>query len=478
MSTNHFHLGKEATDTATAPPAQADGAVRTRRGPSPREPVAPIPGRNVTVRKRKGKKRLLFFLFAFALVGVGVAVWWWTRDPASTVDPTTVTTEVVRRDFSSSVLATGAVKPQVGAQVRVGARVSGKVEKLRANIGDSVRKGQVIAELEKADLQAAVGQRQAELNLAEAKLAAVESLLPQEIEKAKSDCARWQASLTRSELDRKRAERLRPDKGGAPDSLSYRALSDADYDMAVANHETDIAQLASARKSYELAKTQYLEQRKQAAAAIAQAASALENAKVTLSYATLTAPISGVIGSVATQEGETVAAGLNSPTFVTIIDLDRLEVDAMVDEVDIGKVRVGQKAMFTVDSFPAREFPGKVVAIYPDAILLENVVYYDVVVEIQGNEDKVLRPQMTASATIFLDAKTGVLAIPAKAVKRERGKNVVYVMKDGQRAPTGGWSPREVKVGWKDGTWIEVVSGLQEGETILQVAPADKPTTP
>ena len=74
--------------------------------------------------------------------------------------------------------------------------------------------------------------------------------------------------------------------------------------------------------------------------------------------------------------------------------------------------------------------------------------------------------------TIFLDAKTGVLAIPAKAVKRERGKNVVYVMKDGHP------QPREVKVGWKDGTWIEVVSGLQEGETILQAAPADKLPTP
>jgi len=96
----------------------------------------------------------------------------------------------VRRDFSSSVLATGAVKPQVGAQVRVGARVSGKVEKLRANIGDSVKAGQTIAELEKADLQATVGQRQAELNLAEAKLAAIESLLPQQIQKAESDCAR------------------------------------------------------------------------------------------------------------------------------------------------------------------------------------------------------------------------------------------------------------------------------------------------
>ena len=229
--------------------------------------------------------------------------------------------------------------------------------------------------------------------------------------------------------------------------------------------------MASARKSYELARTQYIEDRKQAVAAVAQAVSALENAKVILTYATLTAPIPGVIASVATQEGETAAAGMVAPTFVTIIDFDRLEVDAMVDEVDIGKVRVGQKAIFTVDSFPAREFPGKVVAIYPDAVLLENVVYDDVVVEIQGNGDKVLRPQMTASATIFLDAKTGVLAIPAKAVKRERGKSVVYVVQDAQP------QPREVKVGWKDGTWIEVVSGLQEGETILRAASSDKPTT-
>ena len=462
MNTNRFHLGKEVTGAATASPVEGDGAVRTSQRQRLREPITPDPLRNVKVRKRKGKKRLLFFLFAFSLVGIGVAVWWWTRDKGSALDPATLTTKVVRRDFASSVLATGAVKPQVGAQVRVGARISGKVEKLRANIGDSVRAGQVIAELEKADLQAVVGQRQAEVNLAEAKLAAVESLLPKEIEKAEADVARWQATLAMSEKDHGRQSILLPKK----------AVSQDDWEKSEERLKVAQAGLASARATLDLARKRQIEERKQAVADIARAKEALNNAKVQLSYATLVAPISGVIASVATQEGETVAAGLNSPTFVTIIDLDRLEVDAMVDEVDIGKVRVGQKVTFTVDSFPAREFPGKVVAIYPDAILLENVVYYDVVVEIQKNEDKVLRPQMTASATIFLDAKTGVLAIPAKVVKRERGKNVVYVMQGGQP------QPREVKVGWKDGTWIEVVDGLQEGETILQVAPADKPTTP
>jgi len=459
-----------------------DNPHRLRSIPSPPTPLPKGEGRSLRRRKSRKARRLAILLLFAVVAGAGIAAWqFWAWADAGTVDPATATTQVVRRDFSSSVLATGAVKPQVGAQVRVGARVSGKVEKLRANIGDSVKAGQTIAELEKADLQAIVGQRQAELNLAEAKLAAIESLLPQQIQKAESDCARWEASLRLAEEEKKRAERLRPDRNGKsaersrPDKgrdeggLAYRAMSDSDYDLAVANHEMDKAQLASVRKTYELTKTQFVEDRRQAIADIARAKEALNNAKVQLSYTTLVAPISGVIASVSTQEGETVAAGLNSPTFVTIIDLDRLEVDAMVDEVDIGKARVGQKAMFTVDSFPAREFPGKVVAIYPDAILLENVVYYDVVIEIQGNEDKVLRPQMTAAATIFLEAKTGVLAIPAKAVKRERGKNVVYVMKDGQP------QPREVKVGWKDGTWIEVVAGLQEGETILQAAPADTP---
>jgi len=402
-------------------------------------------------------------LVCLAVAGTSVAVWrWWKRPGSETVDPTTTSTQVVRRDFSSSVLATGAVKPQVGAEVRVGARISGKVEKLRANIGDSVSAGQVIAELEKADLQAVVAQRQAELDLGEAKLAAVESLSPTEIEKAKSDVTQRQATLTLCEQDHQRQSKLLP--GGA--------VSKDEWERSEERLKVARAALASSRLALELAKKKYEEDGRQARAEIARAKQSLNNAKVQLSYSTLVAPISGVIASVSTQEGETVAAGLNSPTFVTIIDLQRLQVDAMVDEVDIGKVRPGQKAAFTVDSFPAREFPGKVAAIYPKAVLLENVVYYDVVVEIQGNEDEVLRPEMTASVTVLLEAKTGVLAIPAKAVKRERGKNVVYAVQEGQS------TPREVKVGWKDGTWIEVVSGLQEGETILQVAPTDRPTAP
>lgn len=407
-------------------------------------------------KKRKRRRFRLFFLFCATVTVASVVSWqWWVRTNAQAVDSVLKTTEVIRRDFASSVLATGAVKPQIGAEVRVGARISGKVERLRANIGDAVTRGQVIAELEKDDLIAVVSQRRAELEISKAKLAAVKSLLPKEIEKAEADIRRWKATLRLSEKKLERMSLL----------IKKRAVSQENFDEATEQFEVGKAQVAYAEKAHELAKFTHLEQLRQAMADIERTTSALKNAEVQQSYATLTAPISGVIGSVSTQEGETVAAGLNSPTFVTIIDLKRLQVEAMVDEVDIGKVHLGQKARFTVDAFPAREFPGTVVAIYPKAILLENVVYYDVIVDIQGNDDEVLRPDMTASVTIFLDKKTDVLAVPVKAVKREQGKNIVYVMEHDQP------QPREVKIGWKDDTWIEIRAGLEEGQTILVKPP-------
>jgi len=406
---------------------------------------------------KRRNRRALFFVVALG-AATGAAWWFWPRGPAADAAPPTA--QVVRRDLASSVLATGAVKPQVGAEVRVGARISGKVEHLYANIGDVVKKGQVLAELEKADLEARENQRTAELEMAEAKLAAVKSLRPREIEKAQADVAQWQATVELNGKDLARQDELLKQ-----DFTSQQARDRAKEQLAVAE-----AHLASTRKALELAKTGYEEDLKQAAAEVERAKAALADATVQLSYATITAPIDGVVGLVSTQEGETVAAGLNAPTFVTIIDLARLQVDTFVDEVDIGKVKPGQEAIFTVDSFPAREFAGKVVAIYPQAVIQENVVNYDVVVQITEPYDGLLRPEMTASVTISLETRQNVLAIPVKAVKRERGKSVVYVVSGD--AP----QPREVKTGWKDSQWIEILSGLEEGETVLlEAQPAEQP---
>ena len=358
------------------------------------------------------------------LVGVAVAValWWKAGQRQLATGPATAA--VVRRDFTSAVQATGAIKPQVGAEVRVGARISGKLQRLHANIGDTVKQEQILAELDKADLEAVVAQRQADVAVTEARVA---------------DAG---ARLKLAELELGRAQSLR----------MKQLTSQQELDSATMN-------FAVAQATFRLTQRQ-----------VEAATAARQESEARLSYATITAPISGVIGSVSTQEGETVSAGLSAPTFVTLIDLKRLQVDAFVDEVDIGKVRPGQHAVFTVDAFPGKEFEGKVAAIYPKAVIQENVVNYDVVVKIQTAYAGLLRPDMTANVTILLEARTGVLALPVQAVKRERGKNLVYVS-------TGGRVEiREVKVGWKDGQWIEIASGLEEGRTVLLDAPQPNST--
>lgn len=372
------------------------------------------------------------------------------KQTSATTDPAAETAKVELRQFSANVTAIGAVKPQVGAEVKVGSRISGRVMRLHANIKDQVRKGQVIAELEKADLEAVVAQSQAEARLAEAKLAALDELFPREVARAETDVARWDATVILTRKDLERQKYLMEQK-----LAMQAAIDQAQEQLAVSE-----AQLAAARRALDLVRTQHAENLKQAQAERDRDRAALSNAQVQLSYAVITAPLSGVIGSVSTQEGETVAAGLNAPTFVTIIDLARLQVEAYVDEVDIGKVKVGQRVVFTVDAFPADDFSGRVVAIYPKATIQDNVVKYVVAVEIVTPYEGRLRPEMTASVSLQLESRR-VLAIPSSAVRREGGKHFVLLSVNGRP------EPREVRLGWKDGPWTEVAAGLIEGQEIF-----------
>jgi multidrug resistance efflux pump len=321
---------------------------------------------------------------------------------------------------------------------------------LHANIKDQVHKGQIIAELEKADLEAIVAQCRAEAQLAEAKLASLDELFPNEVARAETDVARCDATviLARKDLERQQ------------DLLQRKFASQVDFDQAQERLAVSEAQLAAARRDLDLVRVQHAENLKQAEAERDRDRAALANAQVQLSYAVITAPISGVIGSVSTQEGETVAAGLNAPTFVTIIDLARLQVEAYVDEVDIGKIKVGQHVVFTVDAFPADDFAGNVVAIYPKATIQDNVVKYVVAVEIVTPYEGRLRPEMTTSVGIQLESRQ-VLAIPSSAVQREGGKHFVFLSVNGRP------SLREVRLGWKFGPWTEVAGGLTEGQEIF-----------
>jgi RND family efflux transporter MFP subunit len=309
----------------------------------------------------------------------------------------------VRRDLDSVVKATGVVRPVVGAEVKVGSRASGVVERLHVQVGDRVERGQLLAELDTRELAARRDQAAAALR-----------------------SARAQAALTAQE--RARARRL----------AAAQALSPADLERT---------ESAAAR----------------AAAAIGEASAALTLTRVQLEQARIVAPIAGVVASVSTQEGETVSATLAAPTFVTIVALDRLELRAYVDETDIGRIQLGQRAAFTVDAYPDRTFEGQVTAVYPTAEIRDNVVDYVVVVRFAAPPPggPTLRPEMTAGVKIVLARRPGVVAVPRRAVRREGGRSFVLVSEGGRPVA------RTVRVGVRDETHVEIVEGLQDGDRVL-----------
>jgi HlyD family secretion protein len=279
---------------------------------------------------------------AVVLLAIGgswrLAVGGWRENPAPPQPNRQPPT--VNRQPARTVKATGVIKPMIGAEVRVGSRISGVVRRLYVKIGDRVKKGQLLAELDDRDLVARRREALAAVQLAEANLAYASADLTRKRE------LRASALLAPSDLE-----------------LAQRAY-------AVAERQRD-----GARASFDVATTQ-------------------------LDYGRIVAPIDGVVASVSTQEGETVAASFATPTFVTLLDLGRLEVWAYVDETDIGRIRIGQPAAFTVDTYGSTEFAGEVTAIYPKAEIRDNVVNYVTVIRFATPPDKVLRPDMTTTVRI------------------------------------------------------------------------------
>jgi multidrug efflux pump subunit AcrA (membrane-fusion protein) len=396
----------------------------------------------------------LWISLLIAVLGAAGGISWYvlSRPPSATGPATAV---VARRDLSATVTAIGTIRPMVGAEVKVGSRIPGRVEHLAVQVGDRVEVGQVIARLEQEELRAAVEKGRADLAAAEAKLATVRrGARTQEIETA-------QAALRQAEADRLLA---RENLGRYRQLYRDGGIALQVVDAAARDHDVAAAQVRSAREQLSLIREKYTaEDLQYAEAQVGQARAALQMAAANLGYATITAPMNGVVASVSTQQGETVTSGsaaAQAPTFVTIIDLGRLQVDAYVDETDIGKVRAGQEATFTVDAYPDKEFRGKVTAIYPKALIQQNVVTYDVVVAID-NREGLLRPDMTANTTITVAKREKVLTVPNQAVRREDGERVVYVQ-GGE-----GFARRPIRTGWRDRSQTEVVSGLREGERVI-----------
>ncbi|MEM7356935.1 MAG: efflux RND transporter periplasmic adaptor subunit [Acidobacteriota bacterium] len=332
-----------------------------------------------------------------SVLSAGALVWRWDAAPMETEVETAFTG---RRTLERTVLATGVIRPAVGAEIEVGSRVSGRVVDLPVRVGDRVQAGDLLARLDSKELDAGVEQAKADLELARAELA-----------QAQSAAAR-QRRLAAQEV------------------LPAAALDVAERDLAVA------------------------------VARVESRAARLRAAEINRGYSRITAPIHGVIAEVSTRRGETVAASFAAPTFVTIINLERLEVRAFVDETDIGRVFVGQSATFTVDTYSEVEIPATVTAIRPKAELQGNVVNYVVLLAYEATEGVQLRPEMTAHLRLELERRENVLIAPRRSVHRRDGRTYVNVRRD------GAWAEQEVQSGWRTDGVVEILGGLEDGDVL------------
>ena len=324
------------------------------------------------------------------------------------------TAKVERTSIKSSITATGTIEPVTS--VTVGTQVSGIVSKLYVDYNSVVKKGQVIAELDKTNLTS-------ELKTAQANLSSAQSTLNYE-----------QTNFNRYQ------------------TLFNKGLVSAD--------------------EYETAKLSYLKAKEQ----VNTSRESVQKAQTNLGYATITSPIDGVVLSKAVEEGQTVAASFNTPELFTIAqDLTDMRVIADIDEADIGGVKEGQRVTFTVDAFPDDHFEGQVTQVRQQATTESNVVTYEVVISAPNNDLK-LKPGLTANVTIYTMEKNDVMAVPSKALRFTPNEALLTEQQKVEdcEGDFKVWTKEgdvfkahKVEVGTTNGLLTEIVSGIAEGTDVL-----------
>jgi HlyD family secretion protein len=407
------------------------------------------------LEERTVSRKAVFAIAAILLIG-GVGLYFYKR---RAVDPNAglVTTAITRGRIEAKVTATGTVSPLVNVQV--GSQISGRVAALYADFNSQVKKGQVIARLDTALLAAAVEQAKANLVAADGALAKA---------KAQAVDAARTAKRDRELLDKK-------------------LIAQADYDTADANQLAGDAGVKAAEGQ------------------LAQAKANLEQARINLEYATIYSPINGVVISRSVDVGQTVAASLQAPTLFQIAeDLQKMQVDTSVAESDVGKITAGMEAVFTVDAYPTERFKGKVRQIRNAPTNVQSVVTYDAVVDV-ANPDFKLKPGMTANVSFVYADRKDVLKLPAAALRfqmpepddkgeggkkgdKGEGKGAGHRRgKPGANDPRTVWVLRgtpakpssvSIHIGVSDGSFIEVLDGLSEGDLVITDNLADVKTTP
>lgn len=324
------------------------------------------------------------------------------------------TAAVAPANIMNSITATGTIEPVTS--VTVGTQVSGIVSKLFVDYNSVVKKGQVIAELDKTNLMS-------QLNTAKTQLATAQSQLNYQ-------------------------------------TANYKRYKTLFEKGLVAADDFDNAKL-----SYTQAKEQ-----------VVSAKEEVQRAQTNLGYATITSPIDGVVLSKSVEEGQTVAASFSTPELFTIAqDLTNMQVVADVDEADIGDVKEGERVTFTVDAYPDDTFKGEVKQVRQEATTTNNVVTYEVVIS-APNADLKLKPGLTANVTIYTAERKGVLSVPSKALRFTPQKETVGKMKivDVANAKNKVWTiegnsivAHKVNIGMTDGTNTQIVGGIAEGTKVI-----------
>ncbi|WP_320052920.1 efflux RND transporter periplasmic adaptor subunit [uncultured Acetobacteroides sp.] len=325
--------------------------------------------------------------------------------------PTSYQFEKVKKaSIEKTVTATGTIEPIL--QVEVGTQVSGVISKIFVDYNSHVKRGQLLAEIDRTVLESELISRRADLRSNKA-----------EYDYQKKNFDRV-AGLYRKNL------------------ISQKEYETAEYECS------------KAKAAYDKSRSDMLK------------------AKTNLSYASICSPIDGVVLSRAVDEGQTVAASFNTPTLFTIAnDLEKMRVIANVDEADIGEVKAGQRVTFTVDAFPDDVFNGEVTQVRLESTTVSNVVTYKVVVNAPNPELK-LKPGLTANITIITSEKNNILVVPSKAFRFNPNEgapgktNPAADVKNIWVKTAKGISPQKVKVGITDGVSTEIVSGLREGDAV------------
>ena len=324
------------------------------------------------------------------------------------------TAKVETGNIQTSITATGTIEPVTS--VTVGTQVSGIVSHLYVDYNSVVKKGQVIAELDRTNLIS-------ELNAQKASLASAQS------------------------------------------SLNYQQSNYERYKTLFEKGLVSADEFESARLQYEQSKQQ-----------VAQSRESVQRAQTNLGYATITSPIDGVVLSKAVEEGQTVAASFNTPELFTIAqDLTNMRVIADIDEADIGGVKEGQRVSFTVDAFPDDKFEGSVTQVRQQAATESNVVTYEVVISAPNNDLK-LKPGLTANVTIFTLEKNNVLVVPAKALRFQPNEALLQkgeTVEDCE-GPFKVWTKEgtvfkahKVETGTTNGVLTEITGGIAAGTDVL-----------